>query len=68
MKIETKFNLEQIVALKTDPQKLERMIVGIKINPDMNPLYYLNQSTVESTHYECEIQEIDNSRKAGFKK
>lgn len=68
MNINTKYDIEQIVALKTDPQKLERMIVGIKVNPELTPIYYLNQGTNESSHYECEIQEVDNNRKAGFKK
>ena len=48
------FEIGQIVYLKTDLEQLPRMITGI-LNRNNYKLYYLSQSTSETTHYDFEI-------------
>lgn len=54
MKIETKFDLSQIVFLITDQDQKERIITGIIVRP-YGCLYYLSCGTEETTHYEMEF-------------
>ena len=54
MKIETKFNLSEIVYLITDNEQLERIITGITISHNQI-IYRLACSIVESWHYEFEF-------------
>lgn len=69
MKIETKYDIGQSVVLKTDMQKLERIISNITINPSNVARYCLQQGVVESWNYEFEIDEYNNGKQAaGFKK
>lgn len=56
MTIDNKFDLKQIVYLKTDKNQLPRIVVRIQIGP-MGLLYCLNHSTVESWHYDFEMTE-----------
>ncbi len=69
MKIETKYDIGQLVILKTDPQKQERMVIAITINPHEVPIYTLGQADKDSRHYECEMELCNaTNQKAGFKK
>lgn len=54
MIIENKYNIGDMVYLKTDNEQSERMITAIQINPG-NLLYRLNCGTTETWHYEFEI-------------
>lgn len=67
MKITTKYNIGQSVVLKTDTQKLERIISNITINPSNVARYCLQQGVVESWNYEFEIEEPENKKQAGFR-
>ena len=49
-----KYNIGQIVFLKTDSEQLCRMVTGIVIR-DNYCLYYLTNCTIETAHYEIEI-------------
>lgn len=48
------FDIGDIVFLKTDTEQAPRIITGILMRPN-GFLYYLSNSTSESTHYEIEI-------------
>ena len=50
----TKFQLGDLVYLKTDYDQLERFITGILYRPS-GVIYYVSQSTIESTHFEFEM-------------
>ncbi len=68
MKVNTKFDIGQSVVLKTDTQKLERIISNITINPPGVAKYCLQQASVESWNYDFEIEPYNNDKKiAGFK-
>lgn len=56
MIIDNKFDLKQIVYLKTDKDQLPRIVVRIQIGL-MGLLYCLNQGTLESWHYDFEMTE-----------
>lgn len=49
-----KFNIGDVVFLKTDCDQLPRIITGILIRPT-SFLYYLSNSTNETSHYEIEF-------------
>lgn len=54
--INNKFDLEEMVYLKTDPEQIKRMITGIKICVDFSILYELTFSAFEASwHYEAEL-------------
>lgn len=59
MMIETKYDLQQIVYLKTDPDQNKRMVIGISIKPH-GVLYELGLGSHSSYHYEIEISEEAN--------
>lgn len=50
-----KFELGQCVYLKTDTEQLPRIVTGIVIRNKNYFLYYLTQSTIETTHFDYEI-------------
>lgn len=54
MKIDNKFNLEEVVFLITDEEQLMRIITGIQVYKN-GLLYRLACGTSESWHYEYEI-------------
>jgi len=54
MKIETKFNLEEIVFLITDNEQLQRIITGITISHNQ-VIYRIVCGASESWHYDFEI-------------
>ena len=56
MVINNKFNLEDYVYLKTDPEQLERMVTKIDITKG-DIMYQLCSGLNYSTHYEFEITE-----------
>lgn len=59
MVVNTKFNIGQIVYLKTDKEQLSRIVVRIQI-AQMGILYCLNQGIIESWHYDFEMtEEVD---------
>jgi hypothetical protein len=54
MKINNKFNIEDVVFLITDDDQLHRIVTGIQISQN-GLLYRLACGTNESWHYEYEI-------------
>lgn len=67
MRINNKYNIEQIVVLKTDREKLPRIVTRITINKGNNLLYELNYADRASSHYEFEIDSVNDEKKIGFK-
>lgn len=59
MMIETKYDLQQIVFLQTDPDQHKRMVIGISVKPH-GVLYELGLGSHSSYHYEIEISEEVN--------
>lgn len=58
MKIDTKFNLGQIVYLVTDTEQLKRIVVCIEVmGGGGHVLYGLSQGTTYTRHYESEISD-----------
>ena len=55
MLIDNKYNLGELVYLKTDPEQNKRMIVGIKICLDGGMYYSLSLGIEETNHYELEF-------------
>jgi len=54
MRIDNKFEIGQIVYLKTDTEQRERLVTAIIIR-GYGALYSLSYETEESTHYDFEI-------------
>jgi hypothetical protein len=54
MRIETNYNIGQIVFLATDNDQKARIITGIIIRPSGH-IYYLSCGDVENSHYEIEF-------------
>jgi hypothetical protein len=50
----TKYNIGDIVFLKTDKEQEARIITGILIRPN-GYVFYLSKSDLETTHYEIEF-------------
>ena len=50
----TRYNIGNIVFLKTDNEQVPRMITGILIRPYGN-IFYLSKSDTETTHFEIEF-------------
>lgn len=69
MFINNKYEIEDIVFLKTDIEQMERMIVEIEVLPNQHLLYKLSCGTQFTTHYECELSKdrVQNKSIAGFK-
>lgn len=55
MIIENKFEMGDLVYLKTDDEQRRRLITGIKVCPDNSLLYELICGTIQSCHYDFEI-------------
>lgn len=56
MKINTTYNLGDILYHKTDPEQLPGIVVGIVINPG-SISYILSFAGEESEHFELELSE-----------
>jgi hypothetical protein len=54
MKIETKYDIQEIVYLITDNEQLERMITGFTVT-STGIIYRLAYATNESWHYDFEF-------------
>ncbi len=54
MLIDNKFDLGDIVYLKTDPDQKERLVTGVTVRPT-GLLYELSVGEEDSTHYDLEI-------------
>jgi len=67
MKITTKFDIGQYVVIKTDRDKLQRIITNIKICPN-DCIYYAAFGEKGSEHYEMELEAAETKEKsiAGF--
>lgn len=63
MDIKTKYDLGQLVYLITDSEQLDRMITGIKVNPN-GLVYTLAQGVNETYHFEIELSSRRNIVKA----
>lgn len=50
----TKYNIGDIVFLKTDSEQLPRIVTGILLRNE-SYIYYLSNSITETTHYDFEI-------------
>lgn len=55
MKINTEYNIEQLVYLVTDPEQNQRSITAISVYPGGLVMYTLVCGTEETTHYGFEI-------------
>ena len=55
MIIKNKFDIGEIVYLKTDQEQKARIVIGIQIRPT-GILYILQLCTNETYHYDIEIQ------------
>jgi len=55
MKIETKYNIGDIVFLMTDIEQLQRIVTGILIRPNNAIIYHLTCGSTETTHYDLEM-------------
>ncbi len=55
MTIKNKFDLEDEVYLKTDPEQLMRMVTGIYVKPGNVIVYELSHIGSTSDHYDFEI-------------
>lgn len=53
--IENKFNLEQLVYLRTDKDQLPRLVTGINIRQGDRLLYELSSGSTTSWHNDFEI-------------
>lgn len=67
MNLKSKYDLWQMVLLKTDKEKLERMVISITFHGS-GTRYCLAHAHNESWHYEQEIEPmLENKKsKAGF--
>lgn len=59
MVIENKFEVGDIVYLKTDTEQCDRLVTGLIIRP-IGILYYLSLGPSETLHYEMEITDDKN--------
>lgn len=59
MVIENKYNLKQVVYLKTDTEQLPRIVAAIKVNV-YDIIYELACGTIYTYHYDFEISEERN--------
>lgn len=55
MKIDNKFEFEEEVYLKTDPDQRKRMIISMEVYPQGEMMYRLICNTTTSYHYAFEI-------------
>jgi hypothetical protein len=55
MKIETKYNIGDVVFLMTDTEQLQRIVTGVLFRPNNSIIYYLTCGATETTHYELEM-------------
>jgi hypothetical protein len=59
MTIPNKYDLKQVVYLRTDTDQLPRIVTGIQIRPNLL-IYNLACGTSESDHYDIEMSEEKN--------
>lgn len=59
MVIDNKYEIGQIVFLKTDKEQLERLIIGINIS-SLGIIYRVVNGAIETYHYEMELLEEKN--------
>jgi len=64
MTIECKYKLGDLVVLKTDREKRERIVIGIDLRPD-SISYVLACGDQTTNHYGCEIEKM-TEKKIGF--
>lgn len=55
MNLETKFDIREIVYLRTDGEQLPRIVTAIMKEGDKGLMYRLSQGIVNSWHYDFEI-------------
>lgn len=55
MVIDNKFNISEVVYLKTDPDQRERIVSKISILPNGTLVYELSHTTYTSNHYDFEL-------------
>jgi hypothetical protein len=56
MMLQSKYDLGQIVYLKTDKEQCARMVISISFRPT-GVIYELNYGSVSSWHYEIEVSD-----------
>jgi len=59
MKVETEYNIEEVVFLKTDKEQLPRIVVGVIIRKG-TVLLELVHSVDYTTHYDYEVSKNQN--------
>lgn len=69
--IENRFNLEQIVYVKTDEKQSPRIVTAFNLSI-LGLRYQLSKDNGADYFYECEVSEeknfLDNRQKVGFSK
>lgn len=60
MEINNKYELGDIVYLKTDEDQKQRMVTGLRVFGKNNILYCLSCGTIETNHYYFEISDSKN--------
>jgi hypothetical protein len=60
MNIKNRFNIEDIVYLKTDADQQQRIIAGIIVRPNGILVYEICCGTENSNHYEFEISKEED--------
>lgn len=68
MKIETKYDLKQLLYLAHDPEQLQRMVIGIRIITPKLVTYELACGPEITEHYEYEISTERNEALTILKK
>ena len=59
MIVDNKYNIGDIVFLKTDNDQAERLVTAIQVNPN-GLIYRLVKDTTETWHYDFEISREKN--------
>jgi len=60
MTFKTKYDIGQIVYLKTDCEQRQRMVTAIKVQNGGTLIYTLAEGIVESFNYEIELSDKQN--------
>lgn len=66
MNIKTKFDIGSSVVLKHDRDRILRTITGVSVRQNKTVSYNLISGTVDSWHYDFEIETEGQKAKTGF--
>lgn len=68
MTVKTKYDFQQMVTVKHDPDRCKRMITGITVWAGGNVRYCLQYGGSEMWVFEFEIENREEKRRVGFVK